>query len=423
MNKSAIQSSINNNTIGIDKEFFMRISSLTKSIFLLSSVALMSIAPITAFASSSVTNNRVMTYSSPRALIQQNNTVRNTSPENTRQDSIAYNGDKSSNTSLNAVSQQESTQNNTTNNTDVAKNATTEKSVESAESVKESQGATNIIKTTQQIPSQASGQTNILNGFQKDSATNTWKYYVNGSPITNTWAVDNGLLYRLDANGNMNTGWFALDNAMYWLGTDGSVKTGWKQIDGKWYLFQEDGKMLIGWQRRGSEDFYLSTENTQEHPLGSMYVSEKTPDGSLVNERGAKYIPVNPYGETCVVINIPNQTVKCYVGNTLIVSDNCVTGTPGKRHTVTGKYRIKSKERNRYLRGTNSNGTKYKSYVNYWMPFYKGQGLHDASWRSKFGGTIYQKSGSHGCVNLPPSVAKKIYNNVNVGTLVVIESE
>ena len=54
------------------------------------------------------------------------------------------------------------------------------------------------------------------------------------------------------------------------------------------------------------------------------------------------------------------------------------------------------------------------------MPFLGGYGLHDANWRSSFGGTIYYYDGSHGCVNLPSSAAKKIYNNVSVGTKVIL---
>ncbi len=37
-------------------------------------------------------------------------------------------------------------------------------------------------------------------------------------------------------------------------------------------------------------------------------------------------------------------------------------------------------------------------------------------WRSKFGGTIYQTSGSHGCVNLPPaSVPATLYDHALQG--------
>jgi lipoprotein-anchoring transpeptidase ErfK/SrfK len=54
------------------------------------------------------------------------------------------------------------------------------------------------------------------------------------------------------------------------------------------------------------------------------------------------------------------------------------------------------------------------------MPFYKGCGFHDASWRGKFGGTIYRYNGSHGCVNLPIPSAKTLYEKVYAGMPVIL---
>ena len=42
-------------------------------------------------------------------------------------------------------------------------------------------------------------------------------------------------------------------------------------------------------------------------------------------------------------------------------------------------------------------------------------GLHDASWRSNFGGDYYLYAGSHGCVNTPEDAMKTIYDNVTDG--------
>ena len=46
-------------------------------------------------------------------------------------------------------------------------------------------------------------------------------------------------------------------------------------------------------------------------------------------------------------------------------------------------------------------------------------GIHDASWRNTFGGTIYKTSGSHGCINVPPAFAEQLFNAVDKGTPVV----
>ena len=53
------------------------------------------------------------------------------------------------------------------------------------------------------------------------------------------------------------------------------------------------------------------------------------------------------------------------------------------------------------------------------MPFNKNIGLHDAYWRSRFGGEEYKRNGSHGCVNLPPENAQKLYRYVEAGMPVI----
>ena len=90
--------------------------------------------------------------------------------------------------------------------------------------------------------------------------------------------------------------------------------------------------------------------------------------------------------------------------------------------TPSGIYSLTYKEKDRILRGKKKpDGTyEYESHVDYWMPFNGGIGLHDASWRSKFGGTLYQGNGSHGCVNTPWDQAGIIFDNIEIGTPVVV---
>jgi lipoprotein-anchoring transpeptidase ErfK/SrfK len=55
------------------------------------------------------------------------------------------------------------------------------------------------------------------------------------------------------------------------------------------------------------------------------------------------------------------------------------------------------------------------------MPFNGNQGIHDAdNWRSSYGGSIYLTNGSHGCVNTPRNKVKTIYENVEIGTPVIV---
>ena len=205
------------------------------------------------------------------------------------------------------------------------------------------------------------------------------------------------------------------------------VVNDWRMIDGKWYRYGEDGSILTGWQDIGGKIYYLSEADAEGHPLGSLYVSEKTPDGRSVDENGeldqignpdTDYIEkANPYGsQTCVEINLSEQRVYVYNGALLVLSSPCVTGNvQGGHATPAGDYKIYSREKDRILRGTNDNGTKYASHVDYWMPFNGGIGLHDADWRNVFGGQIYVSGGSHGCVNMPADKAAKLYGMSYVG--------
>ena len=80
---------------------------------------------------------------------------------------------------------------------------------------------------------------------------------------------------------------------------------------------------------------------------------------------------------------------------------------------------IKSIDKIMYMWYNNISFNEYETKVTYWMPFNGGIGLHDANWRSSFGGNIYQTNGSHGCINLPTAAAKEIYDRVYDGIPII----
>ena len=130
------------------------------------------------------------------------------------------------------------------------------------------------------------------------------------------------------------------------------------------------------------------------------------------------------FGGTYVEIDIDNQTVYYYEDGQCLVETPCVTGTGSvpRRSTPTGVFHIYDKQRNRTLYGDiQADGSYgYASFVNYWMRFCGGCGLHDATWRDSFGGDIYWDSGSHGCVNLPYEAAAQMYEIVEEGTPCIV---
>jgi len=131
--------------------------------------------------------------------------------------------------------------------------------------------------------------------------------------------------------------------------------------------------------------------------------------------QSALYHGNNDIGNTYVEINMTKQHLWFYKNGSLIVEGDVVTGNVNNNcATPTGIYKLKYKQKDATLKGEG-----YSTHVDYWMPFNEGIGLHDASWRSEFGGNIYRTNGSHGCVNAPYYLANKIFDNINGGSPVI----
>ncbi len=119
----------------------------------------------------------------------------------------------------------------------------------------------------------------------------------------------------------------------------------------------------------------------------------------------------NDYGNTYVEINLTAQHLFFYKDGNLVVESDFVSGNHARGYdTPSGAYPLTYKQRDAVLKGAT-----YRTPVKYWMPFNGNIGMHDANWRASFGGKIYMTNGSHGCVNLPPSVAKVIFENISPG--------
>lgn len=123
-------------------------------------------------------------------------------------------------------------------------------------------------------------------------------------------------------------------------------------------------------------------------------------------------------GDTYIEVSIAQQKIWYYRDGKKKFESSVVTGLDGdsNRRTLRGVHFVMYKLKDTYLKGATWN-----THVNYFIPFnYSGQGFHDASWRSVFGGNIYLSNGSHGCVNMPPSKAGELYQLVEQGTPVVV---
>ena len=126
-------------------------------------------------------------------------------------------------------------------------------------------------------------------------------------------------------------------------------------------------------------------------------------------------------GDFYVEVSISKQHVWCVKDGKTVVSADVVTGNVKEGNgTPEGVFSLMYKQSPSTLEGRNNDGSSYKTPVKYWMPFYAGCGFHDAKWRDSFGGSIYLRNGSHGCVNMPPAKAAKLYSYVEAGMPVIV---
>lgn len=220
---------------------------------------------------------------------------------------------------------------------------------------------------------------------------------------------------------------------------DGSLINKWLKVNENLEVVVDNEKMKNGLEEFFSayntvgktRSFVTSTGKTINIGGGdygwSIDIAKEIQDLSVVIKEGQTltkeptYIQTalahgsNDIGNTYVEIDLTSQHLWFYKNGSLIVEGNVVTGNISSGHgTPRGIYRLKYKQRNAVLRGPG-----YSSPVSFWMPFNGGIGIHDASWRGQFGGSIYRTNGSHGCVNCPYYLAKEIFYNIGEGTPVI----
>lgn len=123
-------------------------------------------------------------------------------------------------------------------------------------------------------------------------------------------------------------------------------------------------------------------------------------------------------GDTYVHIDIDEQTMWYYKNNKLVVETPIVTGTAGACDTPTGYFEVLTLASPAHLVGPTWDVT-----TEYWVGINQANdiGLHDSPWRETgYGGDIYTYDGSNGCINTPFDAMKTIYENITIGTPVII---
>ena len=251
-------------------------------------------------------------------------------------------------------------------------------------------------------------------GYATDE--NGQRYFVNGKYANGRYG---GKLYKegLESDGNTYI------NGIFYSG-DKYPANGWYDDGDDWYFFR-NGKKHTGYATdENGEKYFVDGKYANGFYGGKSYL-----DGEEVDLADSDWYVkdgvwrVKNSGRSChvngdfIVISLSDQKLWLVRDGRIISKIGIVSGKPSSP-TVTGNFRILSKEYSRILRGPG-----YASWVQYWMPFHGGYGIHDANWQpsSAFSNSSYYRwGGSHGCVNVYPGSMGKIYNNSYVGMRVIV---
>ena len=166
----------------------------------------------------------------------------------------------------------------------------------------------------------------------------------------------------------------------------------------------------------GNYGWQIDQETETAALLASVEKGETAAKQPAWSREGKAWGDNNDVGDTYIEVDMGAQHMWAYKDGALLIDTDVVTGNISRNYgTPSMVAAIQYKDRNAVLRGDN-----YATPVKYWMPFYGNYGIHDASWRREFGGTVYLTNGSHGCVNTPPAAMKVIFENMDSGTPVVL---
>lgn len=242
---------------------------------------------------------------------------------------------------------------------------------------------------------------------------NIEKYY--GTSITYTFGNEE----PFELTSEMIQAWLAVDEDYQVRVDDEKVTNFVQQMASKYNTYGDvrDFKTSLGDKVKiGGGDYGWVIDKDKEkaqiyEDLAKGGQIEREP----VYQQVAKDYGAYDIGSTYVEIDYTNQHLWYYDKGNLVVDTDIVSGNLSRWNgSPDGIYKIVYKQRNATLVGEG-----YSSPVDYFMPFAYNVGIHDASWRNKFGEQIYLTAGSHGCINVPPAIAEKLYETLAVDTPVI----
>lgn len=254
------------------------------------------------------------------------------------------------------------------------------------------------------------------------------RYYASSSGVRQKgWKTVNGRKYYIDPKTYVvKTGWLKYNNKKYYLNpnqsasTYGAATTGFVSIssgNGKkkyWYYFNNDGSMYTGWLTQNGKRYYFSPSNgrmfTGKHKISGKEYNFGT-DGVCVDA-----VPTGPWR---IEVNRRSCFVVVYRGSTPVRAFVCSTAADGVS-TPTGNFTIMD-----HLRWHELKGPSWGQYCSHITPDILFHSVPNTRYNDNYSLEYweYNKLGrpaSAGCIRLTVEHAKYIYDNVPVGTPVLV---
>ena len=177
------------------------------------------------------------------------------------------------------------------------------------------------------------------------------------------------------------------------------------QIDGKdWYKIQFDEGLRF--PERVTQDWYVAADPESVKLFEDGGDSVLTPGATITTNKR-------------IEVNLTTEMLYAYDGDTLFMQDPISTGlelTP----TPTGTFSVYKKTPSRYMQGpiVGVSDQYYDLPGVPWDLYFTKNGavIHGAYWHNQFG-----HPWSHGCVNLSPLEAERLYMWADIGTPVLIK--
>ncbi len=118
-------------------------------------------------------------------------------------------------------------------------------------------------------------------------------YYFDANGVMKTgWAEIKGRKYYFAKSGEMKTGWQKLAKKWYYFEQKGWMRRGWRKLGSTWYYMNDDGVMQTGWQKIKGKTYYFAKDGgmfngPHVYKIGKKYYFFEK-EGNLTTTKGWK---------------------------------------------------------------------------------------------------------------------------------------